>query len=86
MICYRVLTDFEHWDELCECNHQEKEIVKVLELVEEYYWDEGAHVVLRVVLSVCGKAARRAPALQRQRSPLPRYDAATAPSHLIADR
>jgi hypothetical protein len=29
-----VLTDFEHWDELRQRNHQEKEIVEVLELVE----------------------------------------------------
>ena len=81
-----VLTDFEYRDELRQRNHQEKEIVEVLELVEENDWNQRAHVVLRVVLSVCGKASRRPPALQRQRPPLPRYDASTAPSHFVAER
>lgn len=86
MIIEGVLTNFEHRDELRQRYHQEKEIVKVLELVEENDWDQRTHVVLRVVLSVCGKAARRSLALQRQRPPLPRYDTSTAPSHLVAER
>ena len=52
MIIEGVLTNFEHRDELRQRYHQEKEIVKVLELVEENDWDQRTHVVLRVVLSV----------------------------------
>lgn len=81
-----VLTNLEHWNELCERNDEEKEIVEVLELVEEYYWDQRAHIVLCVVLSVRGKAARRSPTFECQRPPLPRYNTSAAPPHSVAER